>query len=55
MRKEGQNEWRWVLLDYGELIVHAFTPSERRYYDLEAFWGHGEQVPFLSSEESVSL
>ena len=55
LRKEGQNEGRWVLLDYGELIVHAFTPSERRYYDLEAFWGHGEQVPFLSSEESVSL
>lgn len=55
LRKEGQNEGRWVLLDYGELIVHAFTPSERRYYDLEAFWGHGEQVPFLSSEQSVSL
>jgi ribosome-associated protein len=55
LRKEGQNEGRWVLLDYGELIVHVLTPSERRYYDLEAFWGHGEQVPFLGSEESVSL
>lgn len=55
LRKEGQNEGRWVLLDYGELIVHVLTPSERRYYDLEAFWGHGEQVPFLGSEESVSF
>ncbi|PHX87229.1 MAG: ribosome silencing factor [Synechococcus sp. Baikal-G1] len=51
LRKEGQSEGRWVLLDYGEVIVHALTPAERSYYDLEAFWGHGETVPFLSSEQ----
>jgi ribosome-associated protein len=50
LRKEGQSEGRWVLLDYGEVIVHALTPAERRYDDLEAFWGHGETVPFLSSQ-----
>ena len=53
LRKEGQSEGRWVLLDYGEVIVHALTPAERRYYDLEAFWGHGETVPFLSSEQAI--
>ncbi|MCP9851187.1 ribosome silencing factor [Cyanobium sp. Morenito 9A2] len=53
LRKEGQSEGRWLLLDYGELIVHVLTPSERSYYDLEAFWGHGEQVPFVSSERSL--
>lgn len=53
LRKEGQTEGRWVLLDYGEVIVHALTPAERSYYDLEAFWGHGETVPFLSSEQSA--
>jgi ribosome-associated protein len=53
LRKEGQSEGRWVLLDYGEVIVHALTPAERSYYDLEAFWGHGETVPFLSSEQSA--
>jgi len=53
LRKEGQTEGRWVLLDYGEVIVHALTPAERSYYDLEAFWGHGETVPFLSSDQSA--
>ena len=43
LRREGQSEGRWVLLDYGELIVHVLTPQERSYYDLESFWGHGEQ------------
>jgi len=52
LRKEGQSEGRWVLLDYGEVIVHALTPAERSYYDLEAFWGHGETVPFLGSEQA---
>jgi ribosome-associated protein len=47
--KEGQREGHWVLLDYGELIVHVLSARDRQYYDLEAFWGHGEQVPFLSS------
>ena len=53
LRKEGQSEGRWVLLDYGEVIVHALTPAERSYYDLEAFWGHGETEPFLGSEHSA--
>ncbi len=53
LRKEGQSEGRWVLLDYGELIVHVLTPNERRYYDLESFWGHGERVPFVSSSQPL--
>ncbi|MFO7630818.1 MAG: ribosome silencing factor [Prochlorococcaceae cyanobacterium] len=48
LRREGQREGRWVLLDYGEVIVHVLTPSERSYYDLEAFWGHGEQQAYIS-------
>ncbi len=48
LRREGQAEGRWVLLDYGEVIVHVLTPQERSYYDLEAFWGHGEQQRYLS-------
>ena len=49
LRKEGQNEGRWVLLDYGEVIVHCLTPDERSYYDLESFWGHGEKESFVGS------
>ena len=48
LRREGQSEGRWVLLDYGELIVHVLTPQERSYYDLESFWGHGEQELYIS-------
>ena len=54
LRKEGQSEGRWVLLDYGEVIVHVLTPSERSYYDLEAFWGHGEQHLFVSSTPAIT-
>ena len=52
LRKEGQTEGRWVLLDYGEVIVHALTPEERSYYDLESFWGHGEKETYLGSAQS---
>jgi len=54
LRKEGLNEGRWALLDYGELIVHILQPGERSYYDLEAFWGHGERRPFVASAEEAA-
>lgn len=46
LRREGVTQGRWVLLDYGDLIVQVLTPLERSYYDLEAFWGHGETIFF---------
>ena len=52
LRKEGQKEGRWILLDYGEVIVHALTPDERSYYDLESFWGHGETESFVGSMDA---
>jgi ribosome-associated protein len=48
LRQEGQGEGRWVVLDYGEVIVHVLAPQERSYYDLESFWGHGEQIRYVS-------
>ena len=47
IRTEGMSEGRWVLKDYGEVIVHIFMPTDREYYDLEAFWGHAERVSFV--------
>ena len=52
LRKEGLKEGRWILLDYGEVIVHALTPEERSYYDLESFWGHGETERFVGSGDA---
>ena len=46
LRTEGQGDSSWILQDYGEIIVHVFMPDERDYYDLEAFWGHAEEIPF---------
>ncbi len=42
LRKEGIQEAKWALLDYGDLIVNVFQPEERNYYNLEDFWSNGE-------------
>ena len=41
---EGRDSSRWVLLDYGTVIVHVFAPEEREYYGLERLWGKATQV-----------
>jgi len=46
LRKEGQSESSWTVLDYGEVIVHILMPQEREYYDLEAFWAQAERIHF---------
>jgi ribosome-associated protein len=46
LRVEGQMEGTWILLDYGEVIVHVFMPDAREFYDLEAFWGHANQMMY---------
>lgn len=35
---EGYSQARWVLLDYGDVVVHVFAPEEREYYDIESLW-----------------
>ena len=41
---EGRASSRWVLLDYGSVIVHVFAPEEREYYGLERLWGKAAKV-----------
>lgn len=38
LRREGRQESRWVLLDFGDLVVHVFHEQERVYYGLERLW-----------------
>lgn len=50
LRIEGQAEGSWILQDYGEVIAHILLPQEREFYNLEAFWGHAEQIEFQASQ-----
>ena len=37
-RKEGYDQGRWIVLDYGFALVHLFHPEERSYYNMERLW-----------------
>lgn len=45
---EGEQAARWVLIDYGSVIVHVFGPEEREYYGLERLWAAAQQVVRLA-------
>lgn len=45
LRTEGYNDGSWILLDYGPVIVHVFTPPARQFYDLERLWGKPPKKP----------
>ena len=44
LRTEGLDDARWVLLDYGDFVVHVFLEEVRRYYDLERLWSDAPRV-----------
>jgi ribosome-associated protein len=41
---EGYGTAEWILLDYGDFIVHIFSDTARAYYDLERLWRHAKRV-----------
>ena len=43
----GYRESRWIVLDYGDIIVHLFEPETREFYALEELWGKAIIVPFV--------
>lgn len=43
-RREGTQDAGWVLLDYGEIVVHGFTEAQRAFYDLERLWSDAPTV-----------
>lgn len=52
---EGYDEANWILLDYGNVVIHVFTDESRQYYDLEQLWCEAKNVPFEpSSPESFT-
>jgi len=44
MGVEGMDAQRWVLLDYGDVVVHVFDPDMRGFYDLEGIWSDAPRV-----------
>lgn len=50
---EGATTGRWVLVDYGDFIVHVFTEECRRFYGLERLWGDAPNVTAELSEEAA--
>lgn len=41
-RLEGQPREGWVVVDFGDVVVHLFSPEQREYYRLEQLWEHGK-------------
>ena len=45
LRREGRAEGRWILIDFGDLVVHVFHEEERMYYGLERLWKDCPVIP----------
>ena len=57
-RVEGYKSAEWILLDYGDFVVHVFDEKARKFYDLERLWREAQRVelpPELRSEVNSSL
>ncbi|MBU6428681.1 MAG: ribosome silencing factor [Cyanobacteria bacterium REEB65] len=48
-RSEGMQEGRWVLLDFGVVIVHVMHEREREFYNLERLWNQARLVPYQAA------
>ena len=52
-RSEGRREGRWVILDYGYMIVHLFHRDERAFYGLDRLWNDGTNALALPFDQTV--
>lgn len=50
---EGRESGNWIVQDYGDVVLHVFTPDDRKRYDLERLWGDAPKLdwPALEVEE----
>jgi ribosome-associated protein len=53
-RSEGRREGRWIVLDYGHLIVHLFHRDERAFYGLDRLWNDGTNALDLPFDQTVA-
>ena len=50
---EGYSSAEWILLDYGDFIVHVFSPASRRFYDLERLWRDAPRVEIKEARREL--
>ncbi len=49
--KEGYQDARWILMDYGDVVAHIFLEEERDFYNLEQLWADAPSEAFVESAE----
>ena len=52
LRQDGYRESRWVVMDYGNVIVHIFHAQEREVYNIERLWADGNNIERFSAAQS---
>jgi ribosome-associated protein len=51
---EGSEEGRWTLIDYGDFVVHIFSPTDRSYYALDEIWGDAPHIEWRDAPEPAT-
>ena len=51
---EGKNEGQWILLDYGEVVIHVFYEPVRKFYNLEGLWSDAKRIVTESMAEKTN-
>lgn len=51
---EGYADSRWILLDFGDVVVHLFDEETRQYYDLEQLWAGAKRVPLEPAQDPAT-
>jgi ribosome-associated protein len=55
LRKEGYQEATWILLDYGDVVVHIMAAEQREFYQLEAFWSEAPRLELELQNPAMGL
>lgn len=54
IRREGERDRTWVVLDYGDVVVHVFAQEERDYYEIERVWRDAPLIDFEDGPAAAS-